>query len=142
MIDLGENEICLDFTIHGYAFTAEIFEAARYIARVESRYENTANECQKCFALLPPKRGEGQLQCPACASFDVGMSQALIDDLVKMLKERYGVPKCGAQAAMLFYGTIMDQVTDVKKKTMTMPESATGLASTPLPGQTGRNEQG
>lgn len=140
MIDLSANEILLDFTIHGHAFSAEVFEAARFIGRIESRYESTANECQKCLALLPPRRGDDVIKCPACGSDDIGMAQALIDDLVKMLKQRYGVERCGSQAAMLFYATIMDAVADLKKKTMTTQESPSGTASTPLPGQAGRSE--
>lgn len=111
-IKLDEEDYLLDFEIHGFAFVVDVAEA---------------------LDLLVEKVDKPHAKDPTG-------SKAFLNTIIGLLKERWGVPRCGQSAAWQFYKTLTEFGDELKKTTGETPKSGTGSESTPAAGQKPESE--
>lgn len=126
-INLSARADWLGFTIGDFNFEVEIFEANDLLAENDRRHFNDPDACLDCaheFQLPREQRREKEnFVCPSCGSTNVLPSQAFLDGVAKIIRERYGAPRCGRYEAGAFYEAIVDAVDAKKKRSSTPPES-------------------
>lgn len=119
VIKLGEDSQWIDFELHDKPFQVEVFDALDLLGEIDNQHIDDVNLCLHCKVEFPTPResfGEsGVLSCPACGQKEVRASQLYLDDVAKLLIDRFEVPKCSRGEARSFYDRIL-QLTDEAKK--------------------------
>lgn len=109
VIRLDEEDCFLSFELYGHQFEVDAWDASDVLAKeIDAKHAGQ------------PK---GEL--------------AFLDDVIALLKSRWGVPRCSRKGAWLFYKTVTDKTDELKKTTGSTLESATGSESTAAAGQAG-----
>lgn len=139
-IDLSAKADWLGFTIGGFDFDVEIFEANDLLAENDRKHLNDPDACLDCaheFQLPREKRSAKEnFVCPSCGSTNVLPSQSFLDGVARILRDRYGAPRCGRYEAGAFYEAIVDAVDSKKKSRLTPPGSLSSTTeSTPDAGR-------
>lgn len=150
-IDLDANSIWLQFTIHGVEFEIEAFEASDLLADIDAKHSADPHTCLTCWKeFVVPAEDYGRpdrYKCPACgqrytddngeATGKIKLSQVFLDDVIALLKKRFGVKRMSRSEAATFYNVVMQNVEDAKKK---LEESLMSLSGSESTLQAGPNQ--
>lgn len=124
-INLSDGVKWGEFTIGDFTFEAEIFEAVDLLTEIDIAHRDDPHTCRKCHSEFivttdDERYGRGNLYtCPACdakaADGDIRFSQLYLDDVAKLIRERYGAPRCSRPEAYKFYRACVGLSDDLKK---------------------------
>lgn len=110
------------FELNGKGYEFELWEALEFIGEIANRHQDDMNECLDCHVKFSNPQGERpdgwELTCEKCGSTNVRPDQTFVDEMVKMMKVRYGVPKCARNEAREFERMVRE-ATEAEKKTPT-----------------------
>lgn len=128
-IALDADSVWAEFTINGVAFEVEVYDANDWLVEIDAAHRLDPNTCQKCGRQhVPDDDVFGELDkytCPHCGAVGgefIRPSRLYLDDVAKLLKDRFGVTRCARQEAAKFYNAIVDAVRAAQKKTIPLPE--------------------
>ncbi len=134
-VDLGEDSVWLSFKINGIEFQTEAFEASDLLAEIDRKHAGDPHSCTECnTAFTVPKELFGQTSkytCPQCQSTKIAVSQVFLDDVKKMLAERFGAIRCARGEAARFYNAVVDATEAAKKNILIRQGLASGSIPTP-----------
>lgn len=139
MIDLGENEVWLEFEYEGRTEKIEASDALAIVKEVEQQHAESTRKCSSCgavdgFHAADPGK---ELSCKSCGKSEVMVyNGAFLIAIGNALKEQFGYKAVSGRAAAMFRNAVMQALEDAKKKRETLPESPTGSESTPADGAT------
>jgi len=100
--------------LHDHEFDVEVGEALSLLVDIEHAHANDPHHCQGCHQ--PTKTYE---RCEHCGCVDVYASQLFLDDVARMLVDRYHAPKCSRSEALHFHTVVVDRVNQEKKTSQT-----------------------
>lgn len=137
-IEIDGDAEWLTIKLADHTFQCELYDALDLLVEIDLRHARDSHECLDCrhrwSTADQTQAAPAKPICPACQSEKVLMSQAFLDDVAKLLTERYGAPKCSRRGAAYFYNLVVSQSEEAKKKRGLMLESPTGTESTPAAG--------
>jgi dihydroorotate dehydrogenase len=118
-IKLDENSIWLKFEVGGASFEVEAFEAVNLLAEIDREHADDPNSCLKCKSKFNVE-ADGVLDnivCPSCGARgnDVQPAQDFLDDVAKLIVERWGAKRCSRNEAGQFYNVIVAKTEEAKK---------------------------
>jgi len=139
-MDLSDGSQWCEFQINGHAFECEAFEAADLLSEIDFAHRNDPHTCTACGSSVFPIEDvkPADLQCQACGakSDKIRYSQDYLDDVVSLLRERYGAKRVSRGEAWKFYSTIASTVRELKKNVGSTAKSDIVSGSTAQPGPT------
>ncbi len=143
VINLDQNSIWLRFAIGGVEFEVEAYEASDMLADIDTRHATDPHTCLKCLkTFVVPKEDYGDIEkynCPGCGqrhtdedgpTSKIKVSQVFLDDVVALLKSRFGVNRCARSEAAQFYNAVTSNVEAAKKNLERSLMSLSGSEST------------
>lgn len=138
-IALDAESFWVKFTIGDVAFECEIYETNDLLAAIDIKHRRDHSSCLDCSHTWEPtddEYGRAELAlCPNCGANNqrpeaseenpnpvyrprVRPAQEYLDDVSALLRERFGVKRCGRTEAAKFYATICRKCEEQKKSTI------------------------
>lgn len=147
-INLDNESIWLTFAVHGVEFEIEAFDAADTLSEIDTRHLKDPHTCLNCrteFQISADIYGQTEYyKCAACGqqyeeagvpTGKIRLSQKFLDDVVKWLREAFGVKRMSRSEAAQFYNTVTENTSAAKKNLEQSLTSAIGSISTQPDGQ-------
>lgn len=138
-IDLSADSQWCEFSIGGQAFECEAFEVAELLADIDHAHRYDPHTCGVCYLVVPAnaEAAPSELRCAACGEKSkdkIRFSQVYLDDVAKLLRERFGLARVSRTEAWRFYDAIASTIRDLKKNLGSTAKSDTVLESIPEAG--------
>lgn len=119
---LGEQSRWATFSLGGKDYEFELWEAMEFIGEIASCHQDDLSKCLNCLEMFAVtdinQPDDWKPTCPKCGSNEIQADQTFVDETVKMIKEKYGVPRCSRSEARDFE-RLVRKATDDEKKTST-----------------------
>lgn len=140
----------IDATVNGHSFSVDLAELQDELWDIERKHAKDPYRCRACGEEFVPEKEDLRqfdeyqaLACPFCElrwmpSDDptaepeacCAAPQMFLDDVKKLLTEKYGAPRVSRHGAGEFYKFAAQKLADLKKTSETSPASSTGLGPT------------